>query len=156
MTPVSSIMHRFGYRILRYLDDWLVLGSPLQKITRARDFLLSLYSELEVQVNLTKSSLTPAQTLDYLGMTLQSSPLRAFPTQARVKKVLSLVEEFSSCEQPLSLWRSLLGVMSSLSSLIPGSRLRMRALQLRLNVSSLQSSEAALVSWDDSCLKHLR
>ena len=157
MAPVSSIMHRFGYRILRYLDDWLVLGSPLQEITRARDFLLSLYSELEVQVNLAKSSLTPAQTLDYLGMTLQSSPLRAFPTQARVKKVLSLVEEFSSSrKQPLSLWRSLLGVMSSLSSLIPGSRLRMRALQLRLNVSSLQSSEAALVSWDDSCLKHLR
>ena len=38
MAPVSSIMHRFGYRILRYLDDWLVLGSFLQEITRARDF----------------------------------------------------------------------------------------------------------------------
>ena len=27
MAPVSSIMHRYGFRILRYLDDWLVLGS---------------------------------------------------------------------------------------------------------------------------------
>ena len=25
MAPISSIMHRFGFRILRYLDDWLVL-----------------------------------------------------------------------------------------------------------------------------------
>ena len=82
MAPVSSIMHRFGYRILRYLDDWLVLGSSLQEITRARDFLLTLCSELGVQVNLSKSSLTPSQTLDYLGMTLQSSPLRVFPTPA--------------------------------------------------------------------------
>ena len=49
-----------------------------------------------------------------------------------------------------------MGVMSSLSSLIPGARLRMRALQLRLNVSGLQSSEAALISLDDSCLKDLR
>ena len=156
MAPVSSIMHRFGYRILHYLDDWLVLGSSLQEITRARDFLSWLCSELRVQVNLSKSSLSPAQILDYLGMTLQSSPLRAFPTQARIRKVLSLLEEFSSSrEQQLSLWRSLLGVMLSLSALIPESRLRMRSLQLRLNVSGLQSSEDALISWDNSCLPDL-
>ena len=110
MAPVFSIMHRFGFRILRYLNDWLVLGSSLQEIVRARDFLLTLCAELGIQVNLPKSSLTPCQRLDYLGMTLQSSPLRAFPTQARVQKVLCLVNEFSSShEQPLSLWRSLLG-----------------------------------------------
>ena len=104
MAPISSIRHRFGYRILRYLDDWLVLGSSFQEITRVRDFLLWLCRELGPQVNLSKSSLTPTQTLDYLGMTLQSTPLRAFPTQARVRKVLSLIEEFcSSREQPLSL-----------------------------------------------------
>ena len=27
MAPVSVIMHRYGFHILRYLDDWLVLGS---------------------------------------------------------------------------------------------------------------------------------
>ena len=56
MTPISSIMHRFGYRILRYLDDWLILGSSFQEITRARDFLLWLCQELGVLVNLSKSS----------------------------------------------------------------------------------------------------
>ena len=91
---------------------------------------------VSVQVTyLLDSSLQPAQTLDYLGMTLQSSPLRAFPTQAWVRKVLSLVEEFSlSREQQLSLWRSLLGVMSSLSTLIPRSHLRMRSLRLSQRV----------------------
>ena len=69
MAPVSSIMHRFRYQILHYLDDWLVLGSSLQEITWARDFLLVLCLELGVQVNLSKSSLTPSQKLDYLGMT---------------------------------------------------------------------------------------
>ena len=40
-------------------------------------------------MNLSKSSLNPTQTL-YLSMTLQTSPLRAFLTQARIQKVLSL------------------------------------------------------------------
>ena len=157
MAPVSSIMHRFGFRILHYLDDWFVLGSSLPEIEQARDFFLTLYSELGIQVNLYKSSLTPSQRQDYLGMTLQSSPLRALPTEAWVQKVLSLVDEFSSlCVQPLSLWRSLLGVMSSLSTLIPGSRLRMLALQHRLQVSHPQDSPTEHVSWDDSCRGDLR
>ena len=157
MAPVSSTMHRSGYRILRYLDDWLVLGSSLSEITRARDFLLLLCADLGIQVNLAKSSFQPAQRLDYLRMTLQSTPLRAFPTQARIHKILCLVDEFaSSPEQPLSLWRSLLGVMSSLSTIIPGSRLRMRSLQHRLLVSRPAESPTTLVSWDASCQRDLR
>ena len=156
MAPVSSVMHRSGFRILRYLNDWLVLGSFLQEITQARDFLLTLCAKLGIQVNLPKSSLTP-QRLDYLGMTLQSSPLRAFPTQARVQKVRCLVDEFSSShEQPLSLWRSLLGVMSSLFTLIPGSRLRMRSLQRRLLVCRPLDSPTSSVSWDDSSRRDLQ
>ena len=90
-------------------------------------------------------------------MTLHSSPLRAFLTPARVAKVLFLVEEFSSSqEQPLSRWRSLLGVMKSLLALIPCSRLRMRSLQLRLHVGGPQSSVIVLISWDNSCLQDLR
>ena len=32
MAPVSSIMHHHGFRLLRYLDDWLVLCSTFQEI----------------------------------------------------------------------------------------------------------------------------
>ena len=104
-------------------------------------------------MNLSKSCLAPTQTLVYLGMTLQSMPLRAFPTQARIRKLLSPVEAFSSSrEQPLSLWRSLVGVMSAL---VPGSQLQMQSFQLRLNVAGPQSSEDALISWGDSCLLDL-
>ena len=105
----------------------------------------------------------PFQELSYTcsdsGLPQHDSPVFAFegfPDPGSDPEI-SLVEEFSSSrERPLSLWRSLLGVMSSLSTLIPGSCLRMRSLQLRLNVSGLQSSEDALISWDDSCLPDLR
>ena len=100
MAPISSMMHRFGYRILRYLDDWLVLWSSFQEIARVRDFLLWLCQELGVFVNPSKNSLDSTQTLNNLGMTLQTSPLRAFLTLLRIRKVLSLVEEFSSSRRP--------------------------------------------------------
>ena len=74
-----------------------------------------------------------------------------------MNKALSLVAEFeSSRRQPLKLWLSLLGVMSSLSTVVPGSRLRMRAHQLRLHVAGSGLLDFDLVSWDDSCFPDLR
>ena len=157
MAPVSAIMHRYGFRLLRYLDDWLVLGSSLQELVRARDFLLWLCRELGIRVNAAKSSLTPTQSLDYLGMTLVTAPLRVFPTLKRRQKLAALLSIFLSDRlQPVSVWRQLLGVMSSLSSLVPGSRLRMRSLQLRLNLSTRLLSDSDLVAWDSSCLEDLQ
>ena len=104
MAPVSSIMHRHGFQILRYLDDWLVLGSSFQEIVRARDFLLWLCQQLGILINIPKSSLTPTQSLNYLGMMIQTVPLRVFPTLKRVQK-LSLLQSFLSDNlHPLSVW----------------------------------------------------
>ena len=136
MVPVSSIMHRQGFQILRYLDDWLVLGSSYREIERARDFLLWLCHQLGIQINIPKSSLTPTQSLDYLGMTIRTVPLRVFLTLKRFQKLSSPLQSFLSDNlHPLSVWRQLLGVMSSVSAVVPGARLCMRSLQLWLNVA---------------------
>ena len=156
MAPISSIMHRYGFRILCYLENWLVLGSSFQEIVRARDFLLWLCQELGICINLVKSSLTPSQTIDYMGLRLQMCPLRVFPTLKRVLKLSSLVHDLSCTLQPITMWRKLLGMMSSMSTRVPGSRLRMRFLQLRLNVGAPFLVESDVVSWDDSCLEDLR
>ena len=42
----------------------------------------------------------------------------------------------------------MLGIMSSMSALIPGSRLRMRSFQLRLNVAGRLQWDDFLVVWD--------
>ena len=157
MAPISSIVHCYGFRILRDLDDWLLLEPSFRERVRARDFLLWLCLELGVRVNLGKSSLTPSQTLDYLGMSLHTRPLRVFPTHKRVLKLSSMLLEFVSCrQQPLLLWRQLLGVMSLMSSIVPGSCRRMRSLQLRFNAAGHLLPNSASVAWDDSCLADLR
>ena len=139
--PHSSVFGRLAGPWLLPVGDHSGEGLPFSTLFRPR------HSDQPVQ-----ELSQPAQQLDYLGMTLQSTPLRAFPTQSRVHKVLCLVDEFSSSpEQPLSIWRSLLGVMSSLSTLIAGSRLQMRSLQHRLLVCRPRESPTELVSWDTSC-----
>ena len=60
MAPVSAILHRHGVRMLRYLDDWLILASSKIACLQSRDRLLSVCTEPGIQVNLTKSSLVPS------------------------------------------------------------------------------------------------
>ena len=73
MAPISAILHRYGIRILRYLDDWLILAESRTTCIHARDRLLHLCEELGLQVNHKKSSLVPSQDMTYLGMQLVSS-----------------------------------------------------------------------------------
>ena len=129
MAPVSAILHRYGVRMLRYLDDWLILASSKIACLQSRDRLLSVCTELGIQVNLTKSSLVPYQSLVYLGMEIHSLPFIARPTPARANNLIRLIEEFlSTPSPPASLWRRLLGHLSSLILLISGRMIRMRLL----------------------------
>ena len=133
MAPVSAILHKYGVRMLRYLDDWLILASSELACLQSRDRLLTVCTKLGIQVNLTKSSLVPTQSLVYLGMEIRSLPFIARPTPARASNLLRLIEEFlSTPSPPASLWRRLLGHLSSLTLLVPGGMLRMRLLQLCL------------------------
>ena len=48
MAPVSAILHGMGFRILRYLDDWLVLTSSRVEALLARDKVLSFCHQLGI------------------------------------------------------------------------------------------------------------
>ena len=58
MAPVSPILHKYGVRMLCSLDDWLILVSSELACLQSRDRLLTVCTELGIQVNLTKSSLS--------------------------------------------------------------------------------------------------
>ena len=53
MAPVSPILHKYGVRVLRSLDDWLILVSSELACLQSRDRLLTVCTELGIQVNLT-------------------------------------------------------------------------------------------------------
>ena len=156
MAPVSAILHKYGVRMLRYLDDWLILASSEIACLESRDRLLTICTELGIQVNLTKSSLVPTQSLVYLGMEIWSLPFTARPTPVRVGNLLRLIEEFlSTPSPPASLWRRLLGHLSSLTLLVSGGMLRMRLLQLCLKDQWDFRDDQFLVSWSPLCREDL-
>ena len=83
MAPISAILHRYGIRMLRYLDDWLILAKSRTTCLQARDRLLQVCEELRLRVNLRKSALLPSQDMTYLGMQIQSVRFIAKPTETR-------------------------------------------------------------------------
>ena len=156
MAPVSAILHRHGVRMLRYLDDWLILASSKIACLQSRDRLLSVCTELGIQVNLTKSSLVPSQSIVYLGMEIHSLPFIARPTPARANNLIRLIEEFlSTPSPPACLWRRLLGHLSSLILLVSGGMIRMRLLQLCLKDQWDFLDDQFQVSWSPLCREDL-
>ena len=130
---VSAWAHSRGIRLLRYLDDWLILASLEAKARQHVREMLSICHSLGIVINEEKSDLVPSQSAKYLCMTIDTVAARAFPTLARVEKFLSVAGQFLMLtDPPAQLWQVLLGDMSSLEKLVPHGRLRMRSLQWRL------------------------
>ena len=119
MAPVSTFLHCAGIRISRYLDDWLVQAPSRALVLQALDTVLQLCQDLGNVVNREKSHLVPSQRVVYLGVILDSLSFRASPSQPRIEKLLSIGDKFLSfVTQPVSSWRVLLGVLSSLTPLV--------------------------------------
>ena len=81
MAPISAILHRYGIRMLRYLDDWLILAESRTTCLQARDRLLQVCEELGLQVSFRKSSFVPSQDMTYLDMQILSVRFVAKPTR---------------------------------------------------------------------------
>ena len=133
---VSSWAHSRGVRLLRYLDDWLILSSSEVKTRQHMQQLLALCRSLSIVINEEKSDLSLSRPVEYLGMIIDTVSARAFPTETRIQKFLSLARKFLSQPSPLAQqWQVLLGHMSLLEKLVPRARLQMRSLQWHLKSS---------------------
>ena len=133
---VSAWAHSRGIRLLRYLDDWLVLASSETKARQHVQDLLLLCHDLGIVVNKEKSDLTPSRSASYLGMTIDTVAGKVSPSRARVEKFLRLAGNFVKMNSPPAWqWEVLLGHLSSLEKLVPRGRLRLRSMQWQLKTS---------------------
>ena len=157
MAPVSAILHSWDIRMRRYLDDWLVQLSSRESLLRDLRVVLDLCHVLGIVVNPAKSHLVPSQVVQYLGVVVDSQSFRASPSPERVARLRSTADEFLFCaDPPASTWLSLLGILSSLSHLVPGGRLRVRSLQLCLHQAWDRVDQSVRIPWTPVCLRDLQ
>ena len=81
-SAVSAWAHSHGIRLLRYLDDWLILASSEQEAKQSVRSLLSLCHTLGIVINEKKSDLVPSRTASYLSMTIDTEAGKDFPSGA--------------------------------------------------------------------------
>ena len=141
---IGAHLHHQGIRLLRYLDDWLLLAPSREICIQHRNILLDLCLFLGLRINLKKSSLCPAPVIIYLGMKINTITFLASPKEKRITKFISLAKDFLRIPQSLKNWEVLLGIMASLIDLVHGSQLRMRPFQFNLRLAKAQG----LSNWD--------
>ena len=69
---VVEYLQERGHRVIIYIDDLLILGDSAEECTASVQAAMDLLKELGAVVNEEKSSLCPAQTIEYLGFCIDS------------------------------------------------------------------------------------
>lgn len=83
---VLTWAHSQGIRLLRYLDNWLVVAGSRERLIQDRDRLLQFCHSLGIVVNVEKSNLIPSQRILYMEMVIDSAASRVFPSEQRIDK----------------------------------------------------------------------
>lgn len=131
---ISTLAHQEGYRLYRYLDDWLLAAETAQAVSKATNFVLTKCEQLGLIVNFKKSDLTPTQSTVFLGMQLDTVPFTVKPSEDRILRFFAALRSFCHSEAPTAtLYLRLMGHMSSLEKMIQLARLRIRPLQYHLS-----------------------
>ena len=134
--PVSARAHPWGIRLLRYLDDWLTLGSAWVGCRRFLQALLTLCPDLEIVIDMARSGLVPERLAKYLGVSIASAEAGICLVESRVDKFRGVSAQFFAVPEPSArLWQVVLGPMASLERLVPFGRILMCSQQLRLRES---------------------
>jgi len=85
-------LRRLGVRIMAYLDDFLLVAATREEVIAARDRVLALLDDLGWVIALDKSVLEPHQSLDFLGLSINSQTMEFSIPGTKLVKLLAVVD----------------------------------------------------------------
>lgn len=154
MRPIVRFLRqRWRYRILPYLDDFLLAPSPPGTIASASDCktararLSKLFSDLGITRHPTKGCWKGSTTLEHLGMLLDTSQMRVFVTEEKMARVRTLAKRILAISTrnarlvPFDMLRSFCGVCVSLTLAVPLARFYTRAMFTDLSIETKRGEE---------------
>ncbi|CAM4454824.1 unnamed protein product [Leuciscus chuanchicus] len=133
MNAALAPLRMRGVQVLNYLDDWLILAQSRSVLIEHTTILLDHLKNLGLRVNWAKSSLSPSQTISFLGTELDSLSMIARLSPQRAVDIQRTASSFRcSASVLLKKFQKMLGLMASASSVLQLGLLRMRPLQFWL------------------------
>ena len=155
---LAGHLRKRGIRFHAYLDDWLIRGRDEHTVQTHTQEVISTCHRLGMVINWDKSSLTPKQDFQFVGIRFDLRRGLALPPLERVhklQKLLALLKRQRTL--PAYLWQSLTGIMASMMRQTPLGRLNIRPFQWHLSDHWTASTDHSLqqVQLDDNLLPHI-
>ncbi len=125
------IMKRHGVLVIIYLDDFLFLCECSHHLAREMPNICQTMQRLGLVLNLDKSETTPAQSIGFLGITLDAARQQLRLTSKKARRYAERIDEALKSGALMSDtdWLSLLGKLSVFAGATTGGFLRLRSLQ---------------------------
>ena len=143
-----------GILVLPYLDDWLLCAATPEQATANANHLLHHVTALGLRVNWEKSCLLPAQSVNFLGMHLDSRAMRATLTGTSLEAIQhALARVRTGHRTPYIQLLRLAGLLTAATTVIQLGLLHLRPFQrwlIALRLSAVHHRRT-MVRVTDSC-----
>jgi hypothetical protein len=92
MKPIIAHLRKLGIRLLIYLDDLLILGSSPNGVLQHLRSVVNLLLSLGFLINWEKSVVIPSQSIEFLGLEIDSRMLSFSLPKCKVDNIVSLCQ----------------------------------------------------------------
>ena len=130
LRPVMAVLREQGIRLVIYLDDILVMGASALEAAQHLESTKLLLDELGFIINTEKSVFLPAQSLEYLGLIVDTTAMRIILPERKKKKIIDMCQTVlrRGRSTPLELAK-VIGHLSATGNAVAPAPLYIRALQ---------------------------
>ena len=143
LKPAVALLRELGVRLVVYTDDILILAEAKEALRNQVEALVYLLEVLGFIINQKKSIMSPTQSLDFLGLTINTISMVISLPAEKLKKIRAEARKMAQEVSARGLAR-LLGKMNATTPVLPVAPLFCRHLQRNLSQalnSSAQSYE---------------
>ena len=143
LKPVIALLRELGVRLIAYIDDILILAESREELERHVVALIYLLECMGYIINSKKSITNPAQTLEFLGLIVDTLSMELRLPLDKLKKIRAesrkLAREQTTSARSLA---RLLGKMNATTPVIPPAPLFCRHLQMSLTRALEEGSQS--------------
>ena len=143
LKPVIALLRELGVQLIAYIDDILILAESREELERHVVALIYLLECMGDIINSKKSITNPSQTLEFLGLIVDTVSMELRLPLDKLKKICAesrkLAREQTTSARSLA---RLLGKMNATTPVIPPAPLFCRHLQMSLTRALVEGSQS--------------